>query len=341
MTRQPAPGNIGILYEHPEWFVPLFAELDRRGLPYTRISAHDHRFDPDARSLPFSLLVNRVSPSSYLRGHARAIFHARDFIDYAEQIGVSVVNGSRAYALELSKARQLALLARLGLPHPRSQAVNEVAQIASAAADLEFPVIVKPNVGGSGALMRRFDTLDELRAAVADRELDGLFDIDGIAIVQEYHAPIGGSIVRIEALDNRFLYAIRIHNDPNQGFNLCPADICQVDENEPIPTDTDFDFCAIDAPTKAGRKIEVATPPGCAIDGVLRIFQTAGIDIGGVEYLESERDGQLYFYDINALSNFVTDAPTLVGFDPFVRFVDYLEARLAAATPAEPVALRA
>ena len=41
----------------------------------------------------------------------------------------------------------------------------------------------------------------------------------------------------------------------------------------------------------------------------------------------------MYFYDINALSNFVTDAPTLVGFDPFVRLVDFLERRWSAAGP--------
>jgi hypothetical protein len=55
---------IGILYEHPEWFAPLFAELERRQLPYERILAHDHRFDPSASSAPYSLVVNRVSPSS-------------------------------------------------------------------------------------------------------------------------------------------------------------------------------------------------------------------------------------------------------------------------------------
>jgi hypothetical protein len=38
-----------------------------------------------------------------------------------------------------------------------------------------------------------------------------------------------------------------------------------------------------------------------------------------------ERDGRLRFYDINALSNFVADAPRVVGFDPFARLVDYLE----------------
>jgi hypothetical protein len=34
-------------------------------------------------------------------------------------------------------------------------------------------------------------------------------------------------------------------------------------------------------------------------------------------------------YDINALSNFVADAPSVIGFDPFERLVDYIEARLA------------
>jgi hypothetical protein len=41
------------------------------------------------------------------------------------------------------------------------------------------------------------------------------------------------------------------------------------------------------------------------------------------------RDGRPYFYDVNALSNFVTAAPRIVGFDPVSRFVDYLESRLA------------
>jgi hypothetical protein len=40
-----------------------------------------------------------------------------------------------------------------------------------------------------------------------------------------------------------------------------------------------------------------------------------------------DRDGRHYFYDINALSNFVADARSVVGFDPFVSLVDYLEHR--------------
>src|SRR5438067_2584530 len=318
---------IGILYEHPEWFAPLFAELDRRGIPYERILAHEHRFDPADRAVPYSLVVNRVSPSSYLRDHTSAIFYTQHYLAYLVEIGVPVVNGVRAHLLETSKARQLALLAALGIPHPRSRVVNHPDQLAPAAAELDYPLIVKPNIGGSGALMRRFDTPGELRAALDAGELAGIFGLDHTAIVQEYHPAAGNSIVRVEALDDRFLYAIRIHNDASQGFNLCPADICQAQEAQPPAAAGDFAFCPVDAPAKKPLKIEVADPPGRVVEDVLRIFRAAHIDVGGVEYLESERDGRLYLYDVNALSNFVTDAPTLVGFDPFARFVDYLERR--------------
>ncbi|MFN8515737.1 MAG: hypothetical protein U0841_24780 [Chloroflexia bacterium] len=169
--------------------------------------------------------------------------------------------------------------------------------------------------------MRRFDDPDALSAALAAGELDAVFGLDHTAIVQEYHPPLGGGIVRVEALDGRYLYAIRIFNDSDDSFNLCPADICQVpgEENDTAPLQ------AIQA--KKPLRIEATQPPDWVVDGVLKVFRHSGIDIGSVEYLESARDGQIYLYDVNSLSNFVTDAPRLVGFDPFARFTDYLERR--------------
>ena len=52
----------------------------------------------------------------------------------------------------------------------------------------------------------------------------------------------------------------------------------------------------------------------------------SGIDIGGIEYITDARDGKRYYYDINALSNFVADGPNVIGFDPFAKLVDWLEA---------------
>jgi hypothetical protein len=326
---------IGILYEHPEWFKPLFATLDRRGLPYEPIHAESHRYNPSATSAPYSLVVNRVSASSFTRGHTQAILHARQYLDHLEMLGVPVLNGLRAYELDLSKARQLSLMTKLGLPHPKSRVVNSVEQVAAAAAELAYPIIVKPNLGGSGALMRRFDSQDELRAAADAGEVAPILGIDTTGIVQEFHQT-RGSIVRVEALADQFLYAIRIHNGVSQNFNLCPADICQTPglEDAPAAPVNDLDFCPVAAPAMRQLQIEATTPPEWVVDGVLAIFRAASVDVGGVEYLESERDGQIYLYDVNTLSNFVTDAPTLVGFDPFERLVDHIERRAGMASVA-------
>lgn len=324
---------IGIFYEHPEWFKPLFATLDRRGLPYEPIRADQHHYDPSAQAAPFSLMFNRVSASSFLRGHAQAILYARQYLDHLDTLGVPFFNGPRAFDLDLSKAKQLTLMTKLGLPHPRSRVVNSADEMVPAAAELAYPIIVKPNLGGSGALMRRFDAPAELRAAVDDGSAVSILGVDQTGIVQEFHPARGGSIVRVEALNDQFLYAIRIHNGASQNFNLCPADICQTPPAEAVAGD-DFEYCPADAPVLRQLEIEATTPPSWVIDGVLAIFRAASVDVGGVEYLESERDGQIYLYDVNTLSNFVTDAPNLIGFDPFERLVDVLERRAGLAAPA-------
>ena len=55
---------LAIFYEHPDWFRPLFAELDRRGTEYVRIASDDHHFDPADATPRFSALFNRMSSAS-------------------------------------------------------------------------------------------------------------------------------------------------------------------------------------------------------------------------------------------------------------------------------------
>ena len=307
---------IAILYEHPDWFRPLFAELERRGVPFVQLHAGTHRFDP-AEPLPYSLVFNRMSPSAWLRGYGNAIFHTLHYLAHLRARGVRVINGHEAFVTETSKAYQLALLERLRLPYPRARVVHDGRQAPEAAQDLRFPVIIKPNIGGSGAGVRRFNTPDQLATAAATDGLD--FGIDHTGLVQEYIPQRGGSIVRVEILGGRYLYGIRIHT-PGDSFNLCPADVCQTTTGEELVRAA----CAVDAP-KNDLRVECFTPPPQQIEDVERIMAAAGIEIGGVEYFIDDRDGRLYYYDINALSNFVADAPRVVGFDPFERLVDFLE----------------
>ena len=308
---------LAVFYEHPDWFKPLFEELDRRGVPYVREHASAHRFDP-AISPRYSLVLNRMSPSAWLHGNDNAIFYTLQYLAYLEDRGVRVVNGRRAFLAEISKAYQLTLLQRLGLPYPRARVINDAARAAEAAEGLRFPVVLKPNIGGSGAGVRLFRTLAELQEAAASGQLDT--GLDGTALVQEYIPQEGGAIVRVEVLGGRFLYAIRIYSD-GESFNLCPADVCQTVSGEELVRQA----CPVDAP-RNGLRVESYRPPAEQVEDVERIMATAGIEVGGVEYFVDARDGRLYYYDINALSNFVADATRVVGFDPFARLADYLEA---------------
>jgi hypothetical protein len=311
---------IAILYENEAWMGPLFGALDDAGAPYERVFVNDLSFDPAGPAPEWSLAVNKVSPSSYLRGHARSIAVARELLPLLEERGIPVVNGSRAFALETSKARQLLLLRQLGIRAPAARLITDPSQAPAAARELRYPVIVKPNVGGSGAHMRRFDTPEALAAGAPELDLGP----DGTGLVQEFLESQDGTSRRVEVLGGEYLYAIRIANEAGQDFNLCPADICQVDAS------AEFDNCVVDAPAKKRLRIEAFDAPPAMIDDVLRITRIGGLDVGGVEYLIAARDGLPYVYDINALSNFVTDAPSLVGFDPHARFARWLVERARA-----------
>ncbi len=312
--------RLAIFYEHPEWFKPLFAELDRRGVAYDRLLAHEHHFDPTERDSPYSLIVNRMSPSAYARGHGQAIFYTVQYLAHLKDIGANVLHGYDTYVYEFSKARQIGLLHRLGLRHPRARVIDHPSQAVAAAEGLTFPVILKPNIGGSGAKIVRFDTTDALRAGVESNSLD--LGIDGTALVQEYLPAEGNSIVRVEVLNGAFLYAIRLFLQGGD-FNLCPADYCR------LPGDTNgTDKEGLrDGVSGRGVPIVGCLPPPQVIADVKRITAAEGIEVGGVEYLVNSRDGQIYYYDINALSNFVANAPDIIGFDPFPRLVDFLLAR--------------
>jgi biotin carboxylase len=312
MTSRP----IAIYYEHPDWFRPLFAELDARGINYVKVNASCHSFNPAAAGPDFSLFFNRMSASAYLRGNGGAIFFSRNYLAYLESAGVRVLNGSRAFALETSKARQLRLFDSLGLRFPNTRVANCTDEILAAALQIGFPLLVKPNIGGRGAGVVHFESIKELNTAIDEAKLD--FGIDRTVLVQEFIPARNGHITRVETLGGKFLYAIDIFTS-GQSFNLCPAEICQVESVSAFPEEQLGDA------STAGVKVKACNPPHSALEAVEKIAAVGGIDVGGVEYMVDDRDGRTVFYDVNPLSNFVADAPRVIGFNPHTRLVDFLE----------------
>src|SRR6187431_875711 len=107
LERTMSARPIAVYHEHPDWFRPLFTALERRGIPYERLDAAAHQYDPSETSVPWSLVFNRASPSAYLRNHGQTIHYTLHWLRHLNRLGVPVVNGAAPYALELSKANQL------------------------------------------------------------------------------------------------------------------------------------------------------------------------------------------------------------------------------------------
>src|SRR5258705_8887493 len=215
---------IAIYYEHPDWFRPLFQRLDESGIAWKKIDARNHQYDAASAEEEFSLFFNRMSPSAWQRGLGHCIFYTLDYLAHLEAKGVRVVNGYRGFAHEISKAQQLTNLEKLGLPCPRARVINHPSQALGAAEAIGYPVVIKPNIGGSGAGIERFNSKVELRAAVEANRLH--FGIDSTALIQEAFTARDGIITRVEVLGGKFLYAIQIHIT-GESYNFFPADICQ------------------------------------------------------------------------------------------------------------------
>jgi len=313
---------VAIFHEHPDWFKPLFAELEKRGIPYERIDPTRHSFAVEDTRPRYSLFFNRMSPSAYLRGGEQGLFYTQNILKHIELQGVRVINGHRAFTYETSKALQLVLLESLGIRYPKTRVVNHVSQLVAATDGLRYPIVVKANIGGSGAGITRYDTPEALKA-----DIDGggiSFGIDQVALVQEFIPARGGFITRVETLGGKYLYAIRVYTTGDT-FNLCPADICQTNNGKELVRNA----CALDAP-KNGLKVEAYDPPPAVIEAIEKIVQATGIDVGGIEYIIDDRDGGLLYYDVNALSNFVADAVNVIGFNPHEKLVDFLEQEIHA-----------
>ncbi|MCP5026494.1 MAG: hypothetical protein GY929_09435 [Actinomycetia bacterium] len=292
--------RVALLYEHPTWSIELLSRLDERGVDVTPIDVGvaDARL-PLGDEMPFDLWVNRVNmmPSA---GRPRSVVAATSHLLLSlEMRGQRVINGARTHLIGSSKLAQVELFGGLGLRAPATIGVSDPAQLMAAAGRLGFPVLTKPNIGGSGQGIARYDNAQQLRAAVTANLVD--LGIDGTGVVQKVIDSSDGLVHRIEMLAGTLFYATR---QPIQDgvFNYCAADGCAVGG--------------------AGASIEVVEPDPEIVGRAAQIMEAASADVGGVEYLVDVDTGQPCFYDFNPYSNFITGHHQQLGFDPIDRYID-------------------
>jgi glutathione synthase/RimK-type ligase-like ATP-grasp enzyme len=310
-----------VLYEHPEWQTPLFAALERRGVRFEAFDLTRAAFtnvdEPAAR-----LYFNQASPSAYVRGHTRAVPLALALMRTLDILGARVLNGADVFALELSKSAQATLIRTLGLDCPRSITFNDVDALRPLAGTLRWPALLKPDQGGSGARIHLVESLDHAASILAADP--SLWLPEHLFLLQEYlpHDPDRG-IVRLEFLDGELLYAMRVVTHGR--FNLCPSPVCNPEEGDGA--------CAVPAGGPDAAPAVEFHPypdvPEAAVRAAQQIVRAARLDVGGIEYLDTD-DGRRVFYDINANSNLRPSVAAAFGFDPFERVVDFLQRAIAA-----------
>jgi glutathione synthase/RimK-type ligase-like ATP-grasp enzyme len=307
--------DLAVIYEHPEWQKPLFAALDRRGIAYTAFDVKRAAFS-NVESPVARLYFNQASPSAYVRGNTRAVPLALAYMRTLERQGARVLNGADVFALELSKSAQATLLRTLGIDTPRSITFNDVDALEPYVREIQWPAILKPDQGGSGARIHVVDSLAHVRSIFAADPAAWL--PDNLFLLQEYvpHDPEQG-IVRLEFVGGELLYGMRVKTHGR--FNLCPSPVCNPDEGSGV--------CEVPAVQVEAPPVEFypfADAPAEAVETAKKIVRAARLDVGGIEYLETPA-GRRVFYDINANSNLRPSVAAAFGFDPFERVVDYLK----------------
>jgi len=297
--------DIGIIYEHPQWHEPLFAALERKKIRYAKFDLKRGAFNGQSIA-EADLYYNLVSPSAYLRGNQHAIPYAKALCLQLEMEGCTVLNGSKSIQIEMSKSLQIALLKKLGIDHPQTIVFNSVEALKKMSGALRFPMLLKPEQGGSGARMFLVNTMQELETLL--RQQPALWLPDNLLLLQEkLDYDVKHGIVRLEFIGGELLYAMRVVT--NGKFNLCPSVVCNPEEGnghcETVP----------DAVSKPEFYAYPEVEPE-AVEAGKRIMNACGHATGSVEYLKT-KNGRMVFYDINSNSNLRESIAAEFGKQPF------------------------
>jgi glutathione synthase/RimK-type ligase-like ATP-grasp enzyme len=302
--------RVYVIHENDAWVEPLRAAFKARGVPFAEWFLDQGVLDL-ASPPPAGVFYNRMSASSHTRDHRYAAEFTGAVLAWLARHGRTVVNGERALALEISKVAQYQALAAFGIETPATLAVVGKNNIAQAAERLGYPLILKHNRAGKGLGVRLL-----LSAAALDEHLvspDFEEPVDGITLVQRYIKAPAPFITRVEFVGGKFLYAVRV--DTSQGFELCPADACQIDALNMA------DACPADGAAEKFRIIRDFDHP--LIPQWEAFLAANDVGIAGIEFIVDEF-GRTFTYDVNTNTNYNPEAEAKDGRSGMGTIADHL-----------------
>lgn len=286
--------KVYIIHENSEWTNHLTKRLEELFIPYEEWFLDEGIVDLSEEP-PEGIFFSRMSASSHTRGHRFAPELSSAVFAWLEKHGRKVYNGSGAIRLELSKVNQYSELERYGIRTPKTIAVVGKSKIAEAAKKLGFPsFITKHNRAGKGLGVQLFHSIQSLEDYVNSNNFEE--PVDGITLVQQYIQSPESYITRCEFIGGKFLYAVRV--DTSEGFELCPADACQINDL----------FCPVGETSAAPDKFQIIEGFHDPIIEKYESFLHGNhIQVAGIEFIRNQA-GDIYTYDVNTNTNYNSDA---------------------------------
>ena len=303
--------KIFVLHEHNEWTVHLQNRLKELSLPYELWHLDEGHFDLSSQP-PEGVFYSRISASSHTRGHRFAPEYAEAVLAWLERHGRTVINGSRALRLEVSKVNQYMALNESGIATPKTLAAVGRENIVRAAEELGMAsFITKHNRAGKGQGVQLFHSIEALQGYLNGPNFDE--PVDGITLIQQYIQAPTPHIIRHEFIDGNFFYAVKV--DTSEGFELCPADACLVEDL----------FCPTEAEQDGPKaKFEILTDYHPDFIEQYETFLRANrIQVAGIEAIQ-DAAGMIYAYDVNTNTNYNSDAEAAAGHFGMLQLAQYL-----------------
>jgi len=280
--------KVYIIHENDAWTKPLIDALNCKGIPNHNWFINSGKINLE-KLPPDGVFYNRMSASAHTRNHRYAVELTETILSWLDLHGKRVFNNRKAINLEVRKAEQMLALKAFRIAHPPTIVVNNKTDLVLAAEELNvFPFMVKPNRGGKGKGVKKYNDISQLKHDVENELVEE--SLDGIYLVQQYIKPANGHITRVEMIGGKLAYAVKV--DAQGGFELCPADSCNIEDA----------FCPADQ--KEATKFQIienyVNPD---IEKYQALLKSQGVDIGALEYVTGA-DGNRYVYDINTNTNY-------------------------------------
>lgn len=303
--------EIFVIHENREWTKPLFKNLEKLGLPFKEWYLDRGVLDL-SQAPPEGVFYNRMSASSHTREHRFSAEYTAAVLAWLESYGRRVINSSRALQLEVSKVGQYVSLNSFGIRTPRTIAAVGREEILEAAKSFQGAFITKHNRGGKGLGVQLFNSISALKDYVYGSDFEE--PVDGITLIQEYIKSAEPYIVRCEFVGGKFLYAVKVNT--SQGFQLCPADACQIGDA----------FCPVgEAPASKFTIIDGFHNP--IIEKYKSFLKANNIHIAGIEFI-TDLEGNIYTYDVNTNTNYNSQAEEAAGISGMAAIAEYLGGEL-------------